>query len=120
MQIPRSRQRIGVDISVVVTTVLDSLEGTIVDLNEGGAQIRGCTLPARSQCQIGFEGQIVFGTVQWSEPDRIGVRFPYELVDGPLFDLLEMARNRLHLLLAHKHGGRVFSSQPTGFGRRAS
>ena len=125
MQIPRSRQRIGVDISVVVTTVLDSLEGTIVDLSEGGAQIRGCTLPARSQCQIGFEGQIVFGTVQWSEPDRIGVRFPYELVDGPLFDLLEMARTRLHLPLVHKHGGRglaprAFSPQPTGFGRRAS
>lgn len=125
MQIPRSRQRIGVDISVVVTTVLDSLEGTIVDLSEGGAQIRGCTLPARSQCQIGFEGQIVFGTVQWSEPDRIGVRFPYELVDGPLFDLLEMARTRLCLPLVHKHGGRglaprAFSPQPTGFGRRTS
>ena len=125
MQIARSRQRILVDIDVVVTTVLDSLEGTIVDLSEGGALIRGCSLPARSQCQISFEGQTVFGTVQWSEPDRIGVRFPYELVDGPLFDMLEMARTRLRSPLAHQRGesaftARPFLSQPNGFGRRAS
>ena len=125
MQIARSRQRILVDIDVVVTTVLDSLEGTIVDLSEGGALIRGCSLPARSQCQISFEGQTVFGTVQWSEPDRIGVRFPYELVDGPLFDMLEMARTRLRAPLTQKRGegafaNRPFPSQPAGFGRRAS
>ena len=125
MHIARSRQRIMVDIDIVVTTVLDSLEGSIVDLSEGGALIRGCSLPARSQCQIGFEGQIVFATVQWSEPDRMGVRFPYELVDGPLFDMLEMARTRLRSPLAHKRGegafmARPFLSQPNGFGRRAS
>jgi len=56
---PRSRQRIAVDIPVVVTTVLDSLEGTIVDLSEGGAQIAGCGLPVRSQCQIDYDGHIV-------------------------------------------------------------
>ena len=92
MQIPRSRRRTKVDIAIVVTTVLDSLEGTIVDLSEGGAQISGCSLPACSQCQIDVDGHSVFGTVQWSEPDRMGIRFPYELSDGPLFDLLEMAR----------------------------
>ena len=125
MHIARSRQRIIVDIDIVVTTVLDSLEGTIVDLSEGGALIRGCSLPVRSQCQIGFESQTVFATVQWSEPDRMGVRFPYELVDGPLFDMLEMARTRMRSPLAHPRGERGFSarsflSQPSGFGRRAS
>jgi len=92
MQIARSRRRTAVDIAIVVTTVLDSLEGTIVDLSEGGAQIHGCSLPVRSQCQISFEGQIVFGTVQWSEPDRMGIRFPYELIEGPLFRALDLAR----------------------------
>ncbi|MFC3440181.1 PilZ domain-containing protein [Sphingobium rhizovicinum] len=92
MQIKRSRERIVVDIPIVVTTVLDSLEGTIVDLSEGGAQVVGCTLPPRSQCQLDLDGHVVFGTVRWSEEDRMGIRFPYELVDGPLFDKLELAR----------------------------
>jgi Asp-tRNA(Asn)/Glu-tRNA(Gln) amidotransferase A subunit family amidase len=92
MQIQRSRERIAVDIPIVITTVLDSLEGAIVDLSEGGAQVVGCTLPARSQCQIDLDGYIVFGTVRWSEEDRMGIRFPYELSDGPLYDQLEMAR----------------------------
>ena len=124
MQIPRSRQRILVEISVVVTTVLDSLEGTIVDLSEGGAQIRGCSVPVRSQCQIDFEGQIIFGTVQWSEHDRMGVRFPYELVEGPLFDRLEMARARLRSPAFHTPreslAPRAGFRMPGGFGRRAS
>lgn len=92
MHIQRARERIRVDIPIVVTTVLDSLEGTIVDLSEGGAQVVGCSLPAKTQCQIDLDGHIVFGTVRWSEEDRMGIRFPYELVDGPLMEQLEMAR----------------------------
>ena len=92
MQTPRSRERIPVDISITVTTVLDSLEGTIVDLSEGGAQVVGCTLPPGTQCQLDLDGYSVFGTVRWSEEDRMGIRFPYELAEGPLFDRLEMAR----------------------------
>jgi hypothetical protein len=92
MQIKRSRERVIVDIPIVVTTVLDSLEGTIVDLSEGGAQIVGCSLPARSQCQIDLDGYTVFGTVQWAEEDRMGIRFPYLLTDGPLYERLDMAR----------------------------
>ena len=92
MQIQRSRERIAVDIPIIVTTVLDSLDGMIVDLSEGGAQVIGCTLPARSQCQIDLDGFVVFGTVRWSEEDRMGIRFPYELNDGPLYERLEMAR----------------------------
>ena len=48
MHILRTRERIVVDIPIVITTVLHSLEGTIVDLSEGGAQVVGCTLPAGS------------------------------------------------------------------------
>lgn len=92
MQTPRSRERIAVDIAITITTVLDSLEGNIVDLSEGGAQVVGCTLPIGTQCQLDLDGYSVFGTVRWSEEDRMGIRFPYELSEGPLFDRLDMAR----------------------------
>ncbi|HEX7740830.1 MAG TPA: PilZ domain-containing protein [Sphingobium sp.] len=121
MQIPRSRQRTLVEIPVIVTTVLDSLEGTIADLSEGGAQITGCTLPARSQCQIDFDGHVVFGTVQWSESDRMGIRFPYELTDGPLFDMLDLARavQRAPDTMQSRSAASRFSPALTGgFGRR--
>lgn len=113
---PRSRQRITVDIPVIVTTVLDSLEGMIVDLSEGGAQIRGCGLPARSQCQIDYDGHVVFATVQWSEEDRMGLRFPYELTDGPLFDRLELARAARLTPTAFQP--RTSGTRMGGFGRR--
>ncbi|MEC3909934.1 PilZ domain-containing protein [Sphingobium sp. CR2-8] len=111
MQIQRSRERVAVEIPIVVTTVLDSLEGVIVDLSEGGAQIVGCTLPARSQCQIDLDGFVVFGTVRWSEEDRMGIRFPYELNEGPLLEQLEMAR-------AAKRAPVAFQTrvQPAGLG----
>ncbi|WP_176597480.1 MULTISPECIES: PilZ domain-containing protein [Sphingobium] len=114
---PRSRHRITVDIPVVVTTVLDSLEGMIIDLSEGGAQIAGCGLPARSQCQIDYEGHVVFAIVQWSEKDRMGLRFPYELTDGPLFDRLEIARAARLTPTAFQP--RTLGARPGGgFGRR--
>ncbi|NWK97222.1 pilus assembly protein PilZ [Sphingobium lactosutens] len=119
MHITRSRERIAVDIPIVVTTVLDSLEGSIVDLSEGGAQVVGCTLPARSQCQLDLDGHIVFGTVQWSEEDRMGIRFPYELTDGPFYEQLELAR-------AAKRAPVAFQPRTSpgpitgGFGRRAN
>lgn len=92
MHIVRNRERIIVEIPVVVTTVLDSLEGMIVDLSEGGAQIVGCSLAPGTQCQIDFEDHTVFGAVRWSEEDRMGIRFPYEMSEGPLYDKLEAAR----------------------------
>lgn len=119
MHIKRSRERIAVDIPIVVTTVLDSLEGTIVDLSEGGAQVVGCSLPARSQCQLDLDGHIVFGTVQWSEEDRMGIRFPYELNDGPVYEQLEMARaaKRTPVAFQPRFGGTPATG---GFGRRAN
>lgn len=124
MQIPRSRERIIVDIPIVITTVLESLEGVIVDLSEGGAQITGCSLPPRSQCQIDLDGYVVFGTVRWSEEDRMGIRFPFTMSEGPLFEMLEKAQ-------APKRGPVAYQPRPAaprpapvatigggGFGRR--
>lgn len=120
MQVKRSRERIVVDIPIVVTTVLDSLEGTIVDLSEGGAQVVGCSLPARSQCQIDLDGYVVFGTVQWSEEDRMGIRFPYELNDGPLYERLDLARaaKRAPVAFQPRFGAAAGLGNGGGFGRR--
>lgn len=118
----RTRERIVVEIAIVVTTVLDSLEGMIVDLSEGGAQVVGCTLPAGSSCQIDLDGHITFGTVRWSEEDRMGIRFPYDLNDGPLYDQLELARAALRTPVAFQPRVRAMaaSSGGGGFGRRTS
>jgi hypothetical protein len=121
MQTPRSHERISVEIPVVVTTVLDSLEGVIVDLSEGGAQIVGCSLPPRSQCQVDVDGHSVFGTVRWSEVDRMGIRFPYELHDGPLFEQLEMARAAMRASVAFQPRAGLMLAAPQGsFGRRVA
>lgn len=122
MQTPRSRERIAVEIPIIVTTVLDSQDGVIVDLSEGGALVMGCSLPPRTQCQLDLDGFIAFGTVQWSEVDRMGVRFPYDLHDGPLFDRLEMARAALAAPLSYqmRPAAPTFATTATGgFGRRS-
>jgi hypothetical protein len=122
MHTPRSHERISTEIAITVTTVLDSLDGVIVDLSEGGCQIVGCSLPPRSQCQVDMDGHIVFGTVRWAEEDRMGVRFPYELSEGPLYDALELARGekRMPVAFQARETGRFVVGAPVagGFGRR--
>lgn len=92
MQLPRKRERIKVDIAVTLTTVLESMEATLVDLTEHGAQVTGASLPEGTRFQIDYQGHSVFAMVQWSEIDRMGVRFPFEMRDGPLHAALEQAK----------------------------
>ena len=71
-------------------------------------------MPARSRCEIHYAGQVVYAVVMWSEFDRMGVRFPYELSHGPLFNALERARSA-----ASAHPAQIFlSNRSAGFGRR--
>lgn len=91
MHIARKRQRITVDIAVTITTVLESLDARIVDLSEHGAQIAGATLTPGAKFQIGYMGQTVYAQCMWSEIDRMGARFPFNLSDGPLHDALMAA-----------------------------
>src|SRR3546814_4421029 len=91
-RVPREHQRIAVDIDVIVNGVLNHVDGRITDLSEGGARIDGASLPARSRCEILYAGQTVYAVVMWSEFDRMGVRFPYDLSHGPLYAALERAR----------------------------
>jgi len=91
MEVKRKRVRIIVDIFVTLTTVLDSLEARIVDLSEHGAQIVGASVPKGNKFQIEYMDQTVYAQCMWSEIDRMGVRFPFGLSDGPMHDVLMMA-----------------------------
>ncbi len=91
MLIQRQSQRLATDIPVTITTVLDSLEGIIVDISIHGAQIGGCGLAKGTRFQIEYMGQTVFAQCMWSEIDRMGVKFAFPLTEGPLFDRLQMA-----------------------------
>lgn len=110
----RRHTRTPVAIDVIVNGVLNQVEGRIGDLSEGGARIDGVSLPARSRCEIHYGGHVVYAVVMWSEYDRMGVHFPYELTHGPLHTALERAREAALL-----HPAQVFRSQRTvTFGRR--
>ena len=88
----RSHKRTPVSIEVMVNGVLNFVGGRIADLSEGGARIDGASMPARSRCEIHYAGEVTYAVVMWSEFDRMGVRFPYELTHGALYKALEAAR----------------------------
>lgn len=88
----RGHKRTAVSIDVTVNGVLNFVDGRITDLSEGGARIDGASMPARSRCEIHFGGQVTYAVVMWSEFDRMGVRFPYELTHGALYHALKLAR----------------------------
>ena len=112
---PRQHARTAVSLDVVVNGVLNMVEGRITDLSEGGARIEGgVILPVRSRCEIHYGGQTVYAVVMWAEVDRRGVRFPYELVDGPLYNALDRARDVLP-----SEPAQIFRTmRPVSFGRR--
>lgn len=114
LRAPRHHKRTSLDLDVTIDGVLNRVEARISDLSEGGARIDGASLPARSRCEIHYGGQTVYAVVMWSEIDRMGVRFPYELSHGPLYRALQRARSAAMIEPA-----RIFHSQrPAGFGRR--
>lgn len=111
--IQRFHARTAVTIDVTIVGVLESFDATIADLSEGGAMVVGGSLPARSRCEIHYGGEIVYATVMWAEPDRMGLRFPFHLSGGPLYHRLMMARghHQRRILPVAMRG-------PGGFGRR--
>ena len=86
------RPRTSVEIPITITTVLDSLDASIVDLSERGAQVTGCTLPYGTRFQIEFFGQTIFAQCRWAEVDRMGISFSFPLTEGPLHERLIIAR----------------------------
>lgn len=111
---PRRQARTPVALEVTVNGVLNFVEGQISDLSEGGARIDGASMPARSRCEIHYGGDVTYAVVMWSEVDRMGVRFPYELTHGPLYNALKRARTASLI-----EPSQIFqSSRPATFGRR--
>ena len=110
----RGHKRTPVSIDVTVNGILNFVDGRITDLSEGGARIDGASMPARSRCEIQYGGQVNYAVVMWAEHDRMGVRFPYELAQGALYNALQSARNAAMIEPAQ-----IFhSSRPPVFGRR--
>jgi hypothetical protein len=110
----RGHKRTAVSIDVTVNGVLNFVDGRITDLSEGGARIDGASMPARSRCEIHFGGEVTYAVVMWSEFDRMGVRFPYELTHGALYSALKRARTASMI-----EPSQIFqTSRPATFGRR--
>lgn len=75
----RLHERVPVDVPVTISSILyPDQQATVVDLSEGGAQLRGCSLPVGTQIQIIGNERVDYATVTWSEVDRMGVRFSQE------------------------------------------
>lgn len=111
---PRRQARTAVSLEVTVNGVLNFVDGQITDLSEGGARIDGASMPARSRCEIHYGGDVTYAVVMWSEVDRMGVRFPYELTHGPLYNALKRARSAITIDPAQ-----IFlSNRAPVFGRR--
>lgn len=112
--VARDHKRTPVSIDVMVNGVLNFVGGRITDLSEGGARIDGASMPARSRCEVHYAGEVTYAVVMWSEPDRMGVRFPYELTHGALFKALEVTRRN-----AGTNAPPVFlTNRAPAFGRR--
>ena len=110
----RNRKRTPVSIDVTVNGILNFVDGQITDLSESGARIDGASMPARSRCEIHYGGEITYAIVMWSEFDRMGVRFPYELTRGALYNALKRAKHAAAI-----PSGQVFlNNRSAGFGRR--
>lgn len=110
----RGHQRTAVSIDVTVNGVLNFVDGRITDLSEGGARIDGASMPARSRCELHYGGGVTYAVVMWSEFDRMGIRFPYELTHGPLYNALKRARTASLV-----EPGQIFlSNRGPSFGRR--
>lgn len=110
----RSHKRTPVAIDVAVNGVLNFIDGQITDLSESGARIDGASMPARSRCEIHYAGEVIYAVVMWSEFDRMGVRFPYELTHGALFNALKRARSAAAVVVPPVFPGQRGAS----FGRR--
>lgn len=110
----RGHKRTAVSIDVTVNGVLNFVDGRITDLSEGGARIDGATMPARSRCEIHYGGEVTYAVVMWSDHDRMGVRFPYELTHGALHTALKRARTASMI-----EPSQIFQTgRPATFGRR--
>jgi hypothetical protein len=109
--------RTNVDISVTITTVLDSFEASVGDLTEDGALVTGCSLPEGTRFQIEYMGETIYAQCRWREVDRMGVRFIFTLSEGALYECLMIARASQ---FPGEFGAANFGTPSRAFGRGAA
>jgi hypothetical protein len=114
----RKQNRIATDLPVTLVSVLDSREGRIIDLSEGGAQIMGASFPKDARFQIDYRDQTIYARVMWDEVDRMGVRFEFPLSSGPLADAMRGAQ--ISAQPTRPFVGGLRPAGQIGFGRRAA
>jgi len=118
MEENRKQTRIATDLPVTLVSVLESREGRIIDLSEGGAQITGASFPQGTRFQIDCLDQTIYARVMWDEIDRMGVRFEFPLSSGPLYDTLHGSKGLSQPVRPFVGGLRPAAQG--GFGRRAA
>jgi hypothetical protein len=92
----RISQRYATELDILACTVLESRPARIVDLSMHGAKVES-DRPFAQGDSIALElnGERVFGTITWSEVDRMGVKFRGPLQDGLFRDALNTAIRRV-------------------------
>jgi hypothetical protein len=115
----RRKARIATDLPATLVAVLETSEGRIIDLSEGGAQISGASFPTGTRFQIDCLEQTVYARVMWDEIDRMGVRFEFPLASGPLYDTM-MRSVQLAQQPVRPFIGSIRPAAQSGFGRRAA
>lgn len=112
----RISERFTCDIPVDACTTLDNRPAHIVDLSSHGAQIRmEEPYDGGTRIHIDVDGDFIWADVQWSEVDRIGVKFMQALrTDHRLMRMIEDQRRRQSMSDGRTHAA------PRGFGRRAA
>jgi hypothetical protein len=110
----RVSERFACDIAVGACTTLENRPARVVDVSEHGAQVRiDEPYDAGTRIHLDVDGEFVWATVQWTEVDRIGVKFMSPLhPTHRLMRIVEDQRRRA-ATIARPVGVR-------GFGRRAA
>lgn len=113
----RISERFACDIAVMACTTLETRAARIVDLSTHGAKVHSEEpYEPGTLVHLDLEGDLVWGTVQWSEIDRMGIKFSAPLASGHrLARLMEDMRRRSVLRQT------IVGAAPVrGFGRRAA
>lgn len=113
---PRISERFACDVPVNACTTLETREARVVDVSMHGAQVRmEQPYAAGTRIHLDVEGHYVWADVQWSEIDRIGVKFVTALqADHRLSTVITEQRQRI------ARTTRQQQLQPRGFGRKAA
>jgi len=112
----RISERFECDLPITACTTIETRPARIVDVSMHGAKIRmDDPYAAGDRIHLDVDGDFVWAHVQWSEVDRMGVKFVASLQDG----------HRLHQFMNDQRRRQATPPLRTqtrsfGFGRRAA